>query len=41
MKKYTPPEIELIMYDIEDCLTGSEIIEKETEDIGNILEELS
>ena len=40
MKKYETPELELVKYDVEDCLTGSTDIPKESEDIGNILDEL-
>ena len=41
MKKYLSPEIEFIEYDTEDCLAGSEVIERETEDIGGILDDLA
>ena len=40
MKHYDAPELELVEYDVEDCLTGSTDIPKESEDIGNILDEL-
>ncbi|MGN1130006.1 MAG: hypothetical protein ACI4Q8_01550 [Ruminococcus sp.] len=40
MKNYETPELELVRYDVEDCLTGSTEIPKETEDIGGILDDL-
>lgn len=41
MKKYTTPEFELIVYDIEDCLTTSNEIDKEDENIGGIIDDLT
>ncbi len=41
MKKYNTPEFEVVEYDVEDCLTGSTEIPKETEDIGDILGDLT
>ena len=41
MKKYETPEVDFVMYETEDTLTTSDIIEKETEDIGGILEDLA
>lgn len=40
MKKYIAPDMELIKYDVEDCLSTSEEISKELEDIGGILDDL-
>ena len=40
MKEYLAPEFETIEYNVEDCLTGSTGIESETEDIGNIIDDL-
>ncbi|MGN1138830.1 MAG: hypothetical protein ACI4RM_05230 [Ruminococcus sp.] len=40
MKEYKTPEIEMIKYDVEECLTGSTEIPKESEDIGSILDDL-
>ncbi|MDD6848447.1 MAG: hypothetical protein PUD53_06755 [Oscillospiraceae bacterium] len=40
MKEYKTPEIEMIKYDVEECLTGSTEIPKEAEDIGSMLSEL-
>lgn len=41
MKEYKTPEIEMITYDVEDCLTGSTGFSKEFEEInGDILDQL-
>lgn len=40
MKKYSTPEIEYIRYAEEDCLITSDDIPKETDDIGDILNDL-
>jgi hypothetical protein len=40
MRKYETPVVELIKYEVDDCLTGSTEIPKETQDIGDILDEL-
>ncbi len=41
MNKYETPELELVEYDVDDCLTGSTDIPKETEDIGDIIGNLT
>lgn len=41
MNKYETPELELVEYDVDDCLTGSTDIPKETEDIGDIIGDLT
>lgn len=40
MKTYCAPEIEYILYDTEDCLVTSDDIPKETDNIGDILNDL-
>ncbi len=40
MKKYSSPEIEYVRYDADDCLITSSDIPKETEDLGDILNDL-
>ena len=40
MKKYETPELELVEYDIEDCLTGSTNIPRDVNNIDSILEQL-
>ena len=41
MKEYKTPEIEMIKYDVEECLTGSnELLRENHEDIGALLESL-
>ena len=40
MKEYLAPEFNTIKYDVEDCLTGSETVPFETEDVGNIIDNL-
>jgi hypothetical protein len=37
MKEYKTPDFEMIEYDVEDCLTGSKEIPKETESLDDIL----
>ncbi len=41
MNKYETPDFELVEYDVEDCLTGSTEIPKETENIGDIIGDLT
>ncbi len=41
MKKYTTPEVEVVEYEVEDCLTGSTEIPKESENIGDIIGDLT
>ena len=40
MKHYDAPELELVEYDVEDCLTGSTNIPSEVDNIDSILNEL-
>ena len=40
MKEYLAPEFEKIKYDVEDCLTGSNGVVTETENIGEIIDDL-
>lgn len=40
MKYYEAPELELVEYDVEDCLTGSTNIPREVDNIDSILDEL-
>ena len=40
MKEYLAPEFETIKYDVEDCLTGSQTVPFEEEEIGNIIDDL-
>ena len=40
MKKYETPELELVEYDVEDCLTGSTNIPRDVNNIDSILNEL-
>lgn len=40
MKEYLAPEFETIKYNVEDCLTGSNSVPFEDEDIGNIIDDL-
>lgn len=40
MKKYIAPELEIINYEVEDCLEGSKGIGTEAEDLGPILDDL-
>lgn len=40
MKEYLAPEFETIKYDVEDCLTGSNEVPYETEDVGQIIDDL-
>lgn len=41
MKEYKTPEIEMIKYDVEECLTGSnDLLREDPADIGAILDEL-
>lgn len=40
MKEYFAPEFEKIEYYVEDCLKGSLGVESETEDIGEIIDDL-
>lgn len=41
MKEYITPEVEIVEYEVEDCLTGSTDIPKETEEIGGIIGDLT
>lgn len=40
MKEYLAPEFEKFEYEAEDCLTGSQGVNSETEDIGDIINNL-
>ena len=40
MKEYLAPDIEKIEYDLVDCLTGSNGINVESQDIGLLLNDL-
>lgn len=41
MKKYETPEIELLEYEVEDCLTGSTDIPDETESLNDFIGDLT
>ena len=40
MKEYLAPDFEKIEYVVEDCLTGSKEVPYETEDVGQIIDDL-
>ena len=40
MKEYSSPKFEKIIYYVEDCLTGSNGVESESENIGEIIDDL-
>jgi hypothetical protein len=40
MRKYETPVVELIKYEVVDCLTGSTEIPKETQNIDEVLGDL-
>lgn len=40
MKPYDAPELELVEYDVEDCLTGSTNIPRDVDNIDSILDQL-
>ena len=40
MREYLSPVFEMIKYDVEDCLEGSNTVPFDQEDIGKIIDDL-